>query len=161
MSSAYPDMPEDYAPFAEPSNHRELNLIAEENAAAMPIEKVHGFPKFHPPSPERRYSPCGFCDFYASETCFGCGYGSTLAFELHSAYVGGDLTQKEAIAFADNVRRKWESEKMQKVHPRTWRWHLFLIRVKRRAREIKFAYASWRQRRETIKRLKARGQYDA
>lgn len=59
MSSAYPDMPEDFAPFAEPSNHRELNLIAEEYAAAIPIEKVHRLPKFHPPSPERCYSPCG------------------------------------------------------------------------------------------------------
>lgn len=156
MSNAYPDMPEDFAPFAEPSNHRELNLIAEENAAATPIEKVHKFPKFHPPSPERCYSPCGFCDFFASEMCSRCDYGSTLEFELHQFCVGGDLTQKEAVAFADNVRRKWERKEIQKAHPRTWRWHLFLMRVKQRARAIKFGYTSWCWRREAIKRSKTR-----
>lgn len=100
MSSAYPDMPEDYAPFAEPSNHRELNLIAEENAAAIPIEKLYPLPKFHVPSPGRCYAPCGFCDFYASNMCSECEYGPVCEAEMrgfHSFCVGGDLTQNEAI----------------------------------------------------------------
>jgi hypothetical protein len=88
--------------------------------------------------------------------CSGCDYGSTLEFELHQFCVGGDLTQKEAVAFTDNVRRKWERKEMQKSHPRTWRWHLFLMRVKQRARAIKFAYTSWCWRREAIKRVKAK-----
>lgn len=77
--------------------------------------------------PGKIYSPCSFCSFYASEMCNGCGYFSTCVGGITGDAIGGNLTKKEAMAYADDIYDEWERGNYRKDYPRTWwsrlKWH--------------------------------------
>lgn len=89
------------------------------------------------PSMPSGYIPCNYCQFYASEMCQGCSYFSACVGSITGDSIGGGLTEKEVIAYADSIYDEWERDNYRKDYPRTWRIRLALHRMEMHIIRIK------------------------
>lgn len=105
-------------------------------------------PVFANRNPEKLFLPCDYCNFYASSMCQGCEYYSACVGSITGDSYGGDLTKKEAMAFANRIYDDWE----RKDYPRTWRIRLALHRLYGRVSRVWYSYRSWKIKRELAKK---------